>query len=94
MKTSSIAYMAVTAGFLSALLLAFSNLHRAAGAVLVTVGVASIFLARLLAEAQNEINRFTDRFLPNPWGRTRPQLFIIWGIGVGLLGLMLLLRLL
>jgi hypothetical protein len=93
MKRSTLAYVLVTIGLLSGVFLAFSDLDRAAGATLLTVGIISVFLARPLAESQNRINEFTSRLVPNPWGNTRPQLFVIWGTGVALLGVALLLRL-
>ena len=94
MRSSSAVYVIVAAGFVAAVVLAFSDLSRAAGALLFTVGVAAITFARPLTLTQNQIDRVTDRVIPNPWGTARPQLFIIWGIGMGLLGLALLLRLL
>lgn len=49
-------------------------------------GVIAIMFAPSHASVQRRINEATRHFTWNPWGNPRPQLFVVWGIAMILIG--------
>lgn len=63
---------------------AISQKFTNAGALLMMgAGVASILFRGSMAAVQNQIKAATW----SPWGRVRPQVFVLWGIGLMVLGI-------
>ena len=79
----------VVAGFF----LLFGDAQRAAGLSLVTGGALAIVKSRSMARAQQTIDNATKRYTWNPWGAATPRLFVLWGAGIAIIGLAMLLRL-
>ena len=83
----------VIGSFVAAVLLGlFTNApSRALGALVLAVGLAAVTFARVLATAQKDLAK--KPFVPRHWGDVRPTTFVLWGSGVALLGILLLLGL-
>ena len=79
----------VVAGFL----MGFGDAQRAAGLLLVTGGALAIVKSKSMAKAQQNIDNAAKRYTWNPWGSATPRLFVLWGAGIAIIGLAMLLGL-
>jgi hypothetical protein len=86
-------FVAVLLAFMAAVLLGFvvRGSSRAEGLLLVASGVCAVIFSRQLTEAQHALSE--KPFVPRSWSSTRPLLYVLWGVGVVLLGVLELLNL-
>ena len=70
------------------LLMGFGEAKKAGSALVFLGGVLAIAKSRSMAMAQNSINRATKKFTWNPWGQASQRLFVIWGVGMVIVGLL------
>lgn len=66
---------------------AFGKAPRVGALFLVASGILAITASKSMAMVQNKINDATKKFTWNPWGPATPRLFIIWGVGILILGI-------
>jgi len=72
---------------MAAFLMAFGGADRVGASVLIVGGALAIAGSRSMAKGQNRINKIAGRITRNPWGSATPRLFIIWGTGILILGI-------
>ena len=77
----------VLGSFVAAVLIGMnSDAGRVEAILLLVSGVTAVAFAKPLTEAQHHLAE--KRFVPHSWGSTRPLLFVLWGLGVSILGAM------
>ena len=86
-------FIAVFGLLAAAALLAFGDAQAAGGMLLVIAGLIAAVKSRSMAKAQNGINQGIGRYSWNPWGSVSPRLFVIWGVGMAIIGLAMVLKL-
>ena len=85
-RLSVILFLAVIGAFLAAILLGlFAEDSQAVGALLLAGGLVAVAFARQLTVAQHQLAE--KPFIPSHWKQVRPLTFLLWGLGVALVGL-------
>jgi len=83
-------FLGVIGAFVAAVLLGLSSAgSHAVGALMLAGGLAAVAFARQLTIAQHQLSE--KPFIPSRWKEVRPFTFILWGVGVALVGLLQLL---
>lgn len=82
-----ILYLAVFGLFLAAVVFSFINQRSQGivGVILMLVGAIAIWFSRLLTEAQQELAK--RPYFPSNLNDIRPLTFVLWGVGVFIVGL-------
>jgi len=75
----------------AAAFLSFGNAQAAGGTLLVIAGAIATVKSRSMAKAQARINEGVDRYSWNPWGSVTPRAFCVWGVGIAIIGLAMIL---
>ena len=88
MHLNRVLFLAVLSAFLSAVVFGF--LKRGSGQIegvlLLAAGLCAVAFSKRLTEAQHELAE--KSFIPRSWANTRPLLYVLWGSGVALLGVL------
>ncbi len=75
----------------AAAFLTFGETQSAGGTLLVIAGAIAAIKSGSMAKAQNRINEGVGRYSWNPWGSVSPRLFFVWGVGMAIIGLAMIL---
>jgi hypothetical protein len=88
MRVNLLLFLAVLLAFLSAVLFGFvkQGSGQVEGLLLLVSGLCAVVFSKRLTEAQHELAE--KSFVPRSWATTRPLLYVLWGSGVAMLGIL------
>lgn len=89
MKAQVAIFIVVFGLIVTAAFLAFGEAQKAGGILLAVAGVIAAVMGKSMATAQNRINTATARYSWNPWGPASRWLYIVWGVGMVIIGIAL-----